>query len=50
MLTKLVNKKGSDWDMKLGPVLIANRRTPQSYTKVSPFYFIMGVMQEYPLH
>ena len=37
-------------DMKLGPVLIAYRTTPQSSTEVSSFYFIIDVMQEYPLH
>jgi len=40
MLTKLVNKKGSDWDTKLGPVLMAYRATPQSSTRVPPFYLL----------
>ena len=35
MLTKVMNKKGSDWDTKLGPVLMAYRTTPQSSTGVS---------------
>ena len=42
MLTKVVNKKGSDWDTKLGPVLMAYRTTPQSSTRVSPFYLLYG--------
>ena len=42
MLTKVVNKKGSNWDTKLGPVLMAYRTTPQSSTGVSPFYLLYG--------
>jgi len=42
MWMKLVNKKGSDWDTKLGPVLMAYRTTPQSSTGVSPFYLLYG--------
>ena len=38
----LVNKKGSDWDTKLGPVLMAYRTTPQPSTGVSPFYLLYG--------
>ena len=37
-----MNEKGSDWDTKLGPVLMAYRTTPQSSTGVSPFYLLYG--------
>jgi len=37
-----VNKKASDWDTKLGPVLMAYRTTPQSSTRVSLFYLMYG--------
>jgi len=49
MLTKLMNKKGSDWDTKLGPVLMAYRTTPQSSTGVSPFYLLHGQDAKIPL-
>ena len=42
MLTKLVSKKGKDWDTKLGPVLMAYRTTPQTSTGESPFYLLYG--------
>ena len=42
MLTKLVTKKGRDWDVKLGPVLMAYRTTPQTSTGESPFYLLYG--------
>ena len=42
MLTKLVDRKGIDWDTKLGPVLMAYRTTPQTSTGESPFYLLYG--------
>ena len=42
MLTKLVDKKGKDWDTKLGPVFMAYRTTPQTSTGESPFYLLYG--------
>ena len=42
MLTKLVEKKGKDWDTKLGPVLMTCRMTPQTSTSESPFYLLHG--------
>ena len=42
MLTKLVTKKGRDWDIKLEPVLMAYRTTLQTSTGESPFYLLYG--------
>ena len=42
MLTKLVEKKGRNWDTLLGPVLMAYRTTPQVSTGESPFYLLYG--------
>jgi len=42
MLSKLVEKKGRNWDMLLGPVLMAYRTTPQASTGESPFYLLYG--------
>ena len=42
MLTKLVGKKGRNWNTLLGPVLMAYRTTPQVLTGESPFYPLYG--------
>ena len=42
MLTKLVNHKDKDWDIKLGSVLMAYRTTLQTSTAKSPFYLLYG--------
>ena len=40
MLTKMVTKKGRDWDTLLGPVLLAYRATPHASSGMSPFYLL----------
>ena len=42
MLTKLVGKKGRNWDTLLGPVVMVYRTTPQVSTRESPFYLFYG--------
>ena len=42
MLSKLVVKKGRNWDELLGPVLMAYRTTPQASSGESPFYLLYG--------
>ena len=42
MLTKLVGKKGHNWDTLLGPVLMGYHATPQVLTGKSPFYLLYG--------
>ena len=42
MLSKLVVKKGRNWDELLGPVLMAYKTTPQASSGESPFYLLYG--------
>ena len=42
MLSKLVGRKGRDWDELLGSVLLAYRTTPHSVTGEAPFYLVYG--------
>ena len=42
MLSKLVEKKGRNWDKLLGPVLIAYHTTAQTSTGESLFYLLYG--------
>ena len=42
MLSKVVEKSGKDWDMKLPYVLFAYRTSMQESTKESPFFLMYG--------
>ena len=42
MLSKVVKKKGKDWDELLGPVLFAYRTAPQSSSGETPFSLVYG--------
>ena len=42
MLCKLVEKRGKNWDMLLGPVLFAYCTTPHDSTGESPFFLMYG--------
>ena len=49
VLSKLVARKGHNWDELLGPVLMAYRTTPQASTGEVPFIFCMDEMLLYRL-
>ena len=42
MLSKVVTKRGKDWDELLGPVLLAYRTAPDSFTGETPFSLLYG--------
>lgn len=42
MLSKVVGKRGSDWDDMFGPVLLAYHTTPHSMTEETLFYLVYG--------
>ena len=42
MLSKIVTKGGKDWDELLGPVLLAYRTAPHSFTGETPFSLLYG--------
>ena len=42
MLTKVVSKKGKNWDELLGPVLFANRTAPHASSGETPFSLVYG--------
>ena len=42
MLSKVVNKRGQNWDKLLGAVLLAYRATPHASTGMSPFFLVYG--------
>ena len=48
MLAKMMTKKGRDWDVLLGPVLLAYRATPHTSTGMSPFYLLYGRNPQLP--
>ena len=48
MLAKMVTTKGRDWDVLLGPVLLAYRATPHTSTGMSPFYLLYGRNPQLP--
>ena len=47
-LAKMVTKGGRNWDMLLGPVLLAYRATPHTSTGMSPFYLLYGRSPQLP--
>ena len=48
MLAKMVTKKGRDWDILLGPVLLAYRATPHASSGMSPFDLLHGRNPQLP--
>ena len=48
ILAKMVTKKGRDWDILLGPVLLAYRATPHASSGMSPFYLLHGRNPQLP--